>query len=71
MEKLFMSRKAVIAWLIEIRRKAFDDTNPMRNGSANADLEALDRLILDVRASRIDTFAMRHPRECQVVIAAG
>ncbi len=66
-----MSRKAVIAWLIEIRRKAFDDGNPARRATENADLEALDRLILDVRASRIDTFAMRHPRECQVVIAAG
>ncbi|WP_024901317.1 hypothetical protein [Robbsia andropogonis] len=70
MEKLFMSRKAVIAWLIEIRRKTFDESPAGRQAMANGELAVLDRLILDVRAARVDTFAMRHPRECQVMIAA-
>ena len=66
MENLFMSRASAIALLIGVRRELLD--HQKENGRDDVAREALDRLILDVRANRVDIFELRFPAVRRVTV---
>jgi hypothetical protein len=64
MERFFMSRRSVIALLVGTRKKLLADANerPAAEAQPLYDTVAqLERLLLDVRACRIDAFELAHP----------
>jgi hypothetical protein len=73
MERFFMSRRSAIALLVANRKKLLADANerPAAEAQALYDSAAqLERLLLDVRACRVDTFELTQPAR-QITISAG
>ena len=57
------TRKAMLAHAEE---RLPDDAQRMRDGAA-----ALERLLLDVRAGRVDAFELMHPSPIHVTVSSG
>ncbi len=70
-ERLFMSRRAAIVSLIEHRRDIVRAITDAPSDKVTQQLHVLDRLILDVRAGRVDVFERDDARRSRVTIAAG
>jgi hypothetical protein len=74
MEHFFMPRRRAVALVVRVRNellaKAAEqlpaDAQPLRDTAAQ-----LERLLLDVRACRIDDFELHHPTTIRVTISAG
>lgn len=66
-----MSRRAAIASLIEHRRDMARASIDLPSEGAAQQLHALDRLILDVRAGRVDAFQRGEDSQSRITIAAG
>ncbi len=73
MERFFMSRRSAIALIVGTRKKLLADANERLPADAQPlhdTAQQLERLLLDVRACRIDTFELTRPAPTQVTISA-
>jgi hypothetical protein len=69
-----MPRTRAIALIVATRKAMLEhaderlpaDAQRMREGAA-----ALERLLLDVRAGRVDSFELMHPSPIQVTVSSG
>lgn len=64
-----MPRQAAIARLIVNRRELAQSAIEQGEHSEET-IQVLDRLILDVRAGRVDAFELRHPGRSRVTVSA-
>jgi hypothetical protein len=72
MDLFFMHRSSAIAYLMDRRRRWLDKIPTTPNGDIEfeqREIELLERLILDVRAARIDTFQVTHPEAIAVYVS--
>ncbi|WP_028225983.1 hypothetical protein [Paraburkholderia ferrariae] len=68
-----MSRRSAIALLVDTRKKLLADANgrlPAAAQPLHDTAQQLERLLLDVRACRIDSFELTHPAPVQVTVSA-
>jgi hypothetical protein len=72
MDRFFMYRSSAVAYLMDSRRSWLDKIEATPNGDIEfeqQEVELLGRLILDVRAARIDTFQVTHPQAIAVYVS--
>jgi len=73
MERFFMSRRSAIALIVSARKRLLADAGERPEAEAQPldDTAAqLERLLLDVRARRIDAFELTHPTRLHITISA-
>jgi hypothetical protein len=73
MERFFMPRRRAIALIVATRRQLLADADERLPGEAQPLYDAadqLERLLLDVRACRIDEFVLHHPTSIHVTVSA-
>ncbi len=73
MERFFLSRRSAIALIVSARKKLLADAAERMPAEAQPLLDTaaqLERLLLDVRACRIDAFELTHPAPAHITISA-
>lgn len=73
MQQFFMTRRGALALLLDARRRWGKDMEGQRvyeAGSALDSIDAINRLILDVRAYRTHEFSLAFPLAADVVISS-
>ncbi|CAG9275014.1 conserved hypothetical protein [Paraburkholderia unamae] len=71
MDRIFMTREEAIRVLLEAHEAATGNTPATlirSNGAKSARVEALERLLLDVRAGRVDEFSLNVGDSTRVAI---
>jgi hypothetical protein len=71
MERYFMRRVRAVAYLLDCRRGWLKITaSPNGDIAFEADqIELIDQLIRDVRAGRVRTFELAHPRAISIYVS--
>lgn len=73
MERFFISRPSALALIVGARQQLLAQAGERPPGEAQPLYEAaaqLERLLLDVRAHRIDEFELMHPAPVHIAISA-
>jgi hypothetical protein len=73
MERFFLSRRSAIALIVSTRKKLLAEAGERMPAEAQPLLDTaaqLERLLLDVRACRIDTFELAYPVRVHISISA-
>jgi hypothetical protein len=73
MEQFFMSRTSAITLIVNARKSLLADAEERMPGGAehlHAAAEALMRLLLDVRAGRVNVFELKEPARMRVFVSA-
>lgn len=73
MEQFFMSRPSAIALIVRSRKSLLADAEERMPDDAerlNAAAADLTRLLLDVRAGRVNAFDLKEPARMRVIISA-
>ncbi|WP_321812521.1 hypothetical protein [Burkholderia sp. BCC1985] len=65
---MFMKRSNALKLLLDARQSAIDRAAGMSVDDTDAQLEALNRLIFDVRACRINEFQIDPADEMEIVV---
>jgi hypothetical protein len=71
MERFFMGRASAVTYLLESRRAIFEKIADSLTGNVETEsreLEQIDRLILDVRAGRVQAFELKHPKAVAIFV---
>jgi hypothetical protein len=71
MERFFMRRESAVTYLLDQRRAWLAKISSTSSGNVETEsrqLELLDRLILDIRAGRIHTFELTHPKPVSIFV---
>ncbi|SEF11553.1 hypothetical protein SAMN02787142_7721 [Burkholderia sp. WP9] len=71
MERFFMTRASAIAYLLKARRAMPDEIEDLRVRDADMrlqELDAIDRLLIDVRAGRTREFRVAMPLSVEIAI---
>ncbi|MGF6723994.1 hypothetical protein P3T43_003359 [Paraburkholderia sp. GAS41] len=66
-----MTRGSAVTYLLEQRRAWFAKISATATGDIETEsheLQLLDRLILDVRAGRVHTFELTHPKALAIFV---
>ncbi|MGU7784561.1 hypothetical protein [Burkholderia sp. PU8-34] len=66
--RIFMRRANALKLLLDARQSAINQTAGMSVDHTDAKLEALNRLILDVRACRVSEFQIDDTDDEQIVV---
>ena len=69
MDRIFMAQENALVLLLKARQSAFDQTVGMTVEHADAKIEALNRLILDVRACRVNEFKINPTDDKRIIVA--
>ncbi len=67
-----MQRASAVAYLMDRRQRSLEQIEAMHDAdreSARGELDLLDRLILDVRAARVDMFQFSHPQAVAIYVS--
>jgi len=73
MEQYFVPRTRAIALIVSARKALLahaDERLPADAKRMRDDAAALERLLLDVRAARVDSFQLMHPTAIHVVVSS-
>ncbi|MGA3246928.1 MAG: hypothetical protein ABSD12_01930 [Paraburkholderia sp.] len=72
MERFFMGRGSAVTYLLGQRRTWFAKISAASSGNVEMEsrqVELIERLILDVRAGRLHTFELTHPKPVAIFIS--
>lgn len=72
MQRFFMRRASAVIFLLDRRRGWFGKIEVTPSGDVELEvreIESIDRLILDVRAGRVYSFQLTHPRDLEVFVS--
>lgn len=71
MERFFLGRAGAIVYLMERRRAWFAKITAASSGNVeleSAQIDMIERLVLDVRAGRVREFELHHPKPVAVFV---